>query len=248
MFGLRNVLPLAVISVIAAGCAGGAIGTVGNAQPGLYEAAYSRGGGSLAINIPPTGNIIAFLVDESGGNFTGKLTQTTVQGVTTYTGTLDNTQAPTTTVDLMATLSGGQAPTISGSLTGAFSVSFTADKVSAGTSETPFAFAGNYTGTVSMTQNGQPLDSGTVNASSSSTGVFNATFTSTAHPTETGSVSATITVGAGVIGLLTPPGGSELVLIGTITKPDSTHVTITFTLPGSSPSETITGTMNLTKV
>src|SRR6476620_10969133 len=131
MYRYLFALLLVVVCCVCTSCGGGGGGGGGatsNANPGIYEGAYSRGGGSIVIDVASQGAIKVILTDESGGTYTGTVTESQTQGSFDFTGTLHNTQSPTQTLSLTASLiPGGSQVTINGQVSGAFSVSFAAN-------------------------------------------------------------------------------------------------------------------------
>ena len=237
---------LLVIGLFAAvvGCGGGgAGGSSGNPVPGIYEAAYSRGGGAIVINIPSTGQATAILSDESGGIFTGPVTDTSFQGVITVSGTLTSATNPGSTIALDATATIiGSVVTINGQLAGAFSVSFTAQEAGTANNLTVSTVAGDYTGSYVTSQGGQQVDQGTLTASVSTTGVFTG-------GNSTNTFNAKLGNGGGYVGTTTFPDlTSTAPIYGVVTVVSAGNLSVSYTIPGSSPSTTQTGTITLSKV
>ena len=242
-------LCMLIIGVVGCGGGGGGGGSNGNVNPGIYAAAYSRGGGSIIINIPPSGSITAVVVDENGVTYAGTLTETPGAPVEDLTGTLANVTNPTQTLDFTGTFTPiGSLITINGQFTGDFSITFTANEVHSSTNLKVSDVAASYTGTVTIMQGTLQLDSGNVNATINSSGALSGTATSTANPSGTTSFTGTVVQGGGVAGLVIPAGqSSQDPFFGTVTIPSTNHLTIDVTVPGSSPSENLTVTLNLAK-
>src|SRR5579872_4441945 len=97
MIRLRMLLIVTAALAVSMGCGGGGGGgPTGNANPGLYEGAYSRGGGSVVIDVASQGPITMILTDESGGTFMGTVTESQTQGSFDFSGTLTNSQTSQT--------------------------------------------------------------------------------------------------------------------------------------------------------
>lgn len=247
MRGWRQILVLCLLLGASAGCGGGGSAETGNANPGVYEAAYSRGGGSLVINIPSGGGAInAILVDEAGGTFSGTLTGSPGSGGFHINGTLHDIASPSTTivVDAVVTLANGVE--ISGNLTGALSVSFLATRQEPANDLTPAQLLGTWQGTDILMQGHLQVAADNVFISFSSTGILTGTWQSIAIPSTGGSFSARVASGGGFVGTSIANGqSSPVIFFGTITKPSADHLTVKFTNPGSSPGQDTTGTMTL---
>jgi len=242
-----NLLFVVALGICTACGGGGGGGASANANPGIYEGAYSRGGGSIVIDVSATGPINAILTDESGDTYVGTLTENRTMGSIDITGTLHNTKTPSKILSINSSLSIGSTITINGQITGEFSVSFGAVKVADANNLTISSVTAPYTGTYVTQQGSQQIDAGTIDAVVTGPGEFCGKATSTTTPGQIRFFSSALGNGGGFVGLVTSPDEQTLQpFFGTASK-TSNGITVNFTNPGSSPTQPATGTLTLTK-
>ena len=276
MSRLHQILVLGTLVLAAAGCggSGGGSGGPANANPGLYESAYTRGAGSVAVNIPTNGNITALVSDTDGNTYTGTLigplagTGLKTPGTSQFSGTLTNTHNSSDTLSFFGNFgTSGSTTTINGSVSGAFSASFVALNEQESSGLKPPQIAGSYTGTATIEQGGTQVASADVTATVTSAGSFTGDLTDSTDSENAVSFDATISPGGGFVGTATEvvpalktamrsllsrmstPGSVATVEVffGTIAKSSSTLV-VSATVPGTSPSTDSVVSITLTKV
>ena len=244
-----NALILVVVFCLCSGCGGGGGGGSSvNPDAGVYEGPYSRGGGTIVIEIGKSNQGDAVLSDDSGDTYVGTLTETGVRNHI-YSGTLHDPLDPNKTINVNVTVARlGTTVSINGTVSGTFTASFTVNQVVISNSASASTAAGAYNGT-SITTNavGTQIDTGNANGTLTSTGIFHLDFTSNTLSGQTGSLAGIETSGGGIIGLITPPGGTEPTsFFGKVTQPTPSGIKVNITIPGSSPSETTNDAFTLT--
>jgi len=232
---------------VACGGGGGGGGTSVNPNAGVYEGLYSRGGGTVVIEIDKSGQCNAVLSDDSGDTYFGILTERGLRN-STFSGTLHNALQFSKTIDVIVVAARfGTTVTINGTVSGTFTASFTVNQVAISNGASASTAAGAYAGTSTTTNAvGTQLDTGNANAILTTNGIFHLDFTSNTHSGETGSLAGIETSSGGIIGLITPPGSTApTAFFGTVTQPAPSQLNVTISLPGSLPTETTNDTFNL---
>jgi hypothetical protein len=170
-----------------ASCGGGGGG--GNPFAGTYSANYSRqASGAFTIFVAANGSVEVCITDSSGGVFTGTGT-VSPEGALSATATNAETgQSLTVTGQFVGQ---GDTATASGSISGSFSVSWTAQQIAPPGGN---AFAGSYSGTywgdISGTWTGTVQSNGSVTAQATEPGEDPVPLTGTVSPAGAGTMEA----------------------------------------------------------